>query len=114
MQGKSMGWLFVAITCALELVWVYGFNVASSGWHWALIVLVIVVDFAALAKACQVLPTGTVYAVFAAVGTIGAAVLDVALFERTLSVGQGLFMGLLVLGVVALKLADEPASGGAA
>ena len=114
MQGKSMGWLFVAITCALELVWVYGFNVASTGWHWALIVLVIVVDFAALAKACQVLPTGTVYAVFAAVGTIGAAVQDVALFERTLSVGQGLFMGLLVLGVVALKLADEPASGGAA
>ena len=80
----------------------------------ALIVLVIVVDFAALAKACQVLPTGTVYAVFAAVGTIGAAVLDVALFERTLSVGQGLFMGVLVLGVVALKLADEPESGDAA
>lgn len=104
MAGK--GWLFVALTCVFELVWVYGFNVASAWWHWIPIIAVILVDFQWLARACETLPTGTVYAVFAAVGTVGAALMDIFLFGGSFSVAKGAFMALLVAGVIALKLAD--------
>ncbi|MCL7714309.1 DMT family transporter [Stenotrophomonas mori] len=112
MAGK--GWMYVALTCAFELVWVYGFNVASAGWHWALIVAVIMVDFQWLARACRTLPTGTVYAVFAAVGTLGAALMDILLFDGHFSMAKGIFMAVLVVGVVALKLADGRGAEGAA
>ncbi|KRG63026.1 ligand-binding protein SH3 [Stenotrophomonas humi] len=104
MAGK--GWFYVALTCLFELVWVYGFNVATTWWHWIPIIAVILVDFQWLARACETLPTGTVYAVFAAVGTVGAALMDIFLFDGSFSVAKGAFMALLVVGVIALKLAD--------
>lgn len=103
----NKGWIYVALTCAVELVWVYGFNVASQWWHWILIVAVIVVDFYFLTKACEHLPTGTVYAIFAAAGTIGAALMDVFIFGGSFSWAKGLFMAILIAGIVALKLADN-------
>ena len=64
----NRAWIYVVITCVLELLWVFGFNVAHTWWHWALVILIILVDFYFLAKACETLPTGTVYAIFAAAG----------------------------------------------
>lgn len=110
---KLNPWIFVALTCLFELFWVYGFNTASKGWHWGLVVAVIGADFYFLAKACQSLPTGTVYAVFAAVGSAGTALMDRFLFNQPLSWGQIVCMFLLISGVVIVKLADgkEPSGG---
>lgn len=78
MINKS--WLFVILTSIFELVWLYGFNVASVWWHWIIIIVFVILDLQFLAKACEGLPTGTVYAVFAACGTIGTILMDVFLF----------------------------------
>lgn len=99
-------WLYVAATSFFELVWIFGFNVASVWWHWIPIVLFIFVDFHYLSKACETLPTGTVYAIFAAIGTIGTALMDVFFFGQTLSGGKIFFIVILVAGVIGLKLAD--------
>ncbi|MCM3757593.1 multidrug efflux SMR transporter [Sporosarcina aquimarina] len=99
-------WLYVAGTSFFELVWIFGFNVASVWWHWIPIVLFIFVDFHFLSKACATLPTGTVYAIFAAIGTIGTALMDVFFFGQTLSGGKIFFIVILVTGVIGLKLAD--------
>lgn len=99
-------WLYVAATSFFELVWIFGFNVASTWWHWIPIVLFILVDFHFLTKACESLPTGTVYAIFAAIGTIGTALMDVFFFDQTLSFGKIFFIAILVIGVIGLKLAD--------
>lgn len=103
----NKGWIYVILTCLFELFWVYGFNVASSWWHWLIIITVIIIDFYFLAKACETLPTGTVYAIFAAAGTVGTALMDFFLFEGALSLAKVFFMGLLVLGVIMLKLSDQ-------
>ncbi|WP_059105032.1 DMT family transporter [Shouchella shacheensis] len=103
----SKAWMYVFLTCLFELFWVFGFNVASTWWHWAIIVPIIIVDFIFLSKACESLPTGTVYAIFAAAGTVGTALMDIFIFGGAFSVAKGLFMGLLVIGVIALKLADN-------
>ena len=106
-------WIFVALTCLFELIWVYGFNTASKGWHWGLVVGVIVLDFYFLTKACQSLPTGTVYAVFAAAGSAGTVLMDRFLFNEPVSAGQLICIAILIGGVVLLKLSDakQPPGG---
>ncbi|GAF13063.1 quaternary ammonium compound-resistance protein SugE [Bacillus sp. JCM 19045] len=103
----NKGWIYVILTCLFELFWVYGFNVASAWWHWIIIITIILIDFYFLAKACETLPTGTVYAIFAAAGTVGTALMDLFLFEGALSVAKLFFMTLLVFGVILLKLSDQ-------
>lgn len=100
-------WLYVGLTSFFELVWLYGFNVASSWWHWIFIVTFIFIDFHFLTKACEELPTGTVYAIFAGIGTVGTALMDVYIFGGSLSTGKILFIIILVIGVIGLNLADK-------
>lgn len=105
MMGK--GWIYVTMTSFFELVWIYGFNVATVWWHWIPIVMFILIDFHFLTKACEALPTGTVYAVFAAIGTLGTALMDILLFGQTISIEKVMFMVILIIGVIGLKLADN-------
>ncbi|NOJ71699.1 DMT family transporter [Paenibacillus alvei] len=106
----NRSWMYVILTCLFELLWVFGFNVASSWWHWAIILGIITVDFHFLAKACEKLPTGTVYAIFAGAGTVGTALMDVLFFGGSLSIGKIVFMIMLIAGVIGLKLADQAGS----
>lgn len=107
----NKAWLFVLLTSIVELIWVYGFNVANTWWHWLIIVSIILLDFMFLSKACETLPTGTVYAVFAAFGTIGTALMDVFIFDGDFSFSKGFFIAVIVSGVIALKLTDNEPDG---
>ncbi|MFD0590959.1 DMT family transporter [Paenibacillus sp. GCM10027627] len=114
----NKGWTYVLLTCLFELFWVYGFSVAAAPWHWGIILVIIMTDFYFLSKACETLPTGTVYAIFAAAGTVGTALMDIFIFGGEFNVAKGIFMGLLVVGVITLKMADnksdaEPRKGAA-
>ncbi|WP_232697363.1 DMT family transporter [Brevibacillus daliensis] len=110
----NKSWFYVMMTCLFELLWVYGFNVAESWWHWTIIIVIILVDFQFLAKACENLPTGTVYAIFAGLGTVGTALMDVFLFGGSFNLGKIFFMGVLLVGVIGLKLADNKEEKGVA
>lgn len=103
----NKAWMYVAITSFFELVWIVGLNIASEWWHWVFIVLFIVIDFHFLTKACELLPTGTVYAVFAGVGTVGTALIDVFFFGGSLGIGKMIFIIVLVIGVIGLNIADK-------
>lgn len=102
----NKSWIYVGLTSICELLWIYGFNVASVSWHWAIIIPIIVIDFWFLAKACEGLPTGTVYAIFAAAGTIGAALMDVYLFDQNFTTIKIVFIGIIIIGVTMLNIAD--------
>ncbi|MDQ0216367.1 paired small multidrug resistance pump [Oikeobacillus pervagus] len=104
---KNKAWFFVFLTCFFELVWIYGFNIANSWWHWVIIITIIFTDFHFLPRACETLPTGTVYAVFAGVGTVGTVLMDVFLFGGSFSAGKALFIAILVIGVIGLNIADN-------
>ncbi|SDC81324.1 paired small multidrug resistance pump [Terribacillus halophilus] len=104
-MNKSL--IFLVLTCLFELLWVFGFNVAYSPWHWIVIGGVILLDFYFLSKACESLPTGTVYAIFAGAGTIGSALMDIYIFDGSFNVMKALFMLLIVAGVIMLKLSDN-------
>lgn len=106
----NRAWIYVIMNCLFELLWILGFNVANAWWHWAIIVPIIIVDFLVLSKACELLPTGTVYAIFAAAGTVGTSLMDVFIFGEAFSMEKGFFIGLLVIGVIALNLTDNSKS----
>jgi len=112
----NKAWIYVLLTSVSELIWIYGFNAAAVWWHWILVVAFLTLDLHFLAKACETLPTGTVYAIFSATGTLGTAWMDVYMFGGTLSLGKIGFMALLVAGVIGLKLTDDkqPEAKGAA
>src|SRR5690625_3299838 len=103
----SRAWTYVALTSFFELVWIYWFNIVSVWWQWIFIIIFIMIDFYFLTKACELLPTGTVYAIFAAVGTLGTALMDIWIFDEPISVGKVIFMIILVVGVIGLKMADS-------
>lgn len=100
-------WLYVFLTSLFELFWIYGFNVASTWWHWGIIIPLIIIDFLFLAKATETLPTGTVYAIFAAAGTVGTALMDIFIFDGHFDFSKGFFIIVIVIGVIALNIADS-------
>ncbi|CAH2716913.1 MULTISPECIES: multidrug efflux SMR transporter [Neobacillus] len=103
----NKAWIYVMLTCLFELFWVYGFNTADTWWQWVIVIGIIFIDFHFLPEACKSLPTGTVYAIFAGVGTIGTVLMDVFLFGGSFSIGKALFIAIIVLGVIGLNLADN-------
>jgi len=102
----NKAWIYVALTSLFELIWLYGFNVASAWWHWAIIVVFVLLDLNFLAKACEGLPTGTVYAIFAAIGTVGTTLMDYFLFNETITLEMLFFMGIILIGVIGLNIFD--------
>lgn len=103
----SRYWIYVILTCVFELLWVYGFNVATHTSHWIVIILIIAADFYFLSKACEGIATGTVYAIFAGAGTVGSSLMDVFLFDGTFTVLKVVFIITILIGVTMLKLADN-------
>lgn len=103
----NKSWMYVLFTSLAELVWIYGFNTASEWWHWLGIIGFILLDLHFLAKACENLPTGTVYAIFAAFGTVGTFLMDVFLFDEQVNAIKILFILFILTGVIGLKLADN-------
>jgi paired small multidrug resistance pump len=102
----NRAWIYVLLTCFFELIWVYGFNTAHNWWQWAIVIGVIFMDFHILPKACATIPTGTVYAIFSGAGTIGTVLMDAFLFGKNFSIGELLFVALIISGVIGLNLAD--------
>lgn len=103
----NKGWTYVVLTCIFELLWIYGFNAAESWPHFILIALIIVADFYFLEKACETIQTGTVYAIFSAVGTVYTALMDTLIFNVEFTIAKGFFIALLIAGVISLKLAEN-------
>lgn len=103
----NKSWIYVVLTSLAELVWIYGFNTAHIWWHWLLIICFICMDLHFLAKACENLPTGTVYAIFAGFGTIGTFLMDLFLFDETIGWGKVGFIVVIIAGVIGLKLSDN-------
>jgi quaternary ammonium compound-resistance protein SugE len=59
-----------------------------------------------LGMAMKSLPVGTSYAVWVGVGAVGTAILGIVLFGESASAGRLLSLGLIVAGIVGLKLAS--------
>lgn len=61
-----------------------------------------------LSAALREIDVGIGYAVWAGIGSIGAVLFGSVVFDQTLTWFQGLWLAVIIAGVVWLKLADSP------
>jgi len=101
----AWSWLFLAGLC--EVAWAYGLKL-SNGFTRpipSLVTLVgITVSFLLLSQALKMLPLGIAYAVWTGIGALGGVLVGVWLGGDHLSPWQIGSLGLVLVGLVGLKL----------
>lgn len=99
--SKNRAWLYVAAGGALEIVWAMGFKYeAVPSW---LVLISLLLSFDLIIRASKALPIGTVYAVFAGIGTVGTVIVE-AVMEGSISPAKVGIILLLLVFIIGLKL----------
>jgi small multidrug resistance pump len=99
-------WMMLAIAIVAELVGTTALklSVGFTRIPWAaLVVAGYAVSFYLMAQTLKTLPIGVVYAIWAGVGTVGTAVIGLAIFGESLTALKALGIALIVGGVIALN-----------
>ncbi|MFC6347953.1 DMT family transporter [Vagococcus carniphilus] len=103
----NRSWLSIVIAAVFEVMWVIGLKHAASPIEWTGTVIAIFISFYLMIKAGEKLPVGTVYAVFVGLGTTGTILVDAFIFKQPVSVMTIVFLGILLIGVMGLKLSSD-------
>ena len=102
-----MNWLFLFVAGIFEIAWAIGLKY-TEGWSrlWPSIatVVLMIASFYFLSLAVKTLPIGTAYAVWTGIGTVGAALLGMLLFDEPRDIVRMLCILLIVAGIAGLKL----------
>ncbi len=104
-----MAWLILVAAGLFEVGWAVGLKYTEGFTRPLPTVLTVgamVVSLGLLGVALRTLPLGTAYAVWTGVGTVGTALLGIWLFREPADLLRLLCIGLIVLGIVGLKLAS--------
>lgn len=102
-------WLMLAGAGLLEIVWAIGLKYADGFTKpvpSAITIAAMMVSIWLLAAAARELPIGTAYAVWTGIGAVGAALLGMMLFNESANVVRLACIGLIVAGIVGLKLSS--------
>ena len=104
-----MAWLLLVIAGLLEVGWAIGLKYTEGFtrlWPTVGTVGAMVLSIGLLGVAMKTLPVGTAYAVWVGIGAVGTAALGIVLLGEVASVGRVASLGLIVAGIVGLKLAS--------
>jgi len=102
-----MAWIFLSVAGLFEIGWAVGLKYTdgfSRPVPSALTVLAMIGSFWLLALALRSIPLGTAYAVWTGIGAVGTAALGILLFAEPVSALRLASIGLIVAGIVGLKL----------
>lgn len=105
-----MAWITLGIAGLLEVLWAISLKL-SAGFtepRWSVVtVAAMAASFYFLAQALKALPVGTAYAVWTGIGAVGTAILGIALFGESAAPARLVCIGLIVAGIVGLKLTAD-------
>ena len=102
-----MAWVFLAVAGLFEIVWAIALKYADGFtklWPSAVAVVGMILSVVLLVLALRTLPGGTAYAVWTGIGTVGAALLGMILFQEPATAIRIGCIGLIVCGIAGLKL----------
>ncbi len=102
-----MSWILLFVAGLFEIGWAIGLKYTDGFTRvvpTALTVVSMVASVALLGLALKELPVGTAYAVWTGIGTVGTAILGMVLFGDPATVLRLLCIGLIVAGILGLKL----------
>ena len=100
-------WSYLIIAGMLEIAWAIGLKY-TEGWTRLVPSLItgalLVASFYFLSLAVRTLPIGTAYAVWTGIGTVGAAILGMVLFDEPRDIVRVICIMLIIAGIAGLKL----------
>jgi quaternary ammonium compound-resistance protein SugE len=102
-----MAWVYLVAAGLLEIIWAIGLKYTEGFTRLTPSVVTITamaVSVALLGIALRDLPVGTGYAIWTGIGTVGTAVLGIWLFNEPATAFRLASIGLIVAGIVGLKL----------
>jgi quaternary ammonium compound-resistance protein SugE len=103
-----MAWLILFIAGICEIGWAVGLKYTEGFTRPVPSVLTagaMIVSLVLLGFALKTLPVGTGYAVWTGIGAVGTAILGIVLFGESMEPMRLASIGLIVAGIVGLKLA---------
>ena len=100
-------WIMLAAAGVLEIGWAIGLKYTDGFTRlvpslWTVASMAVSLLF--LGLALKTLPVGTAYAVWTGIGAVGVAILGMVLFAEPATIARLGCIGLIVAGIVGLKL----------
>jgi quaternary ammonium compound-resistance protein SugE len=102
-----MSWVYLFVAGLFEIGWAIGLKYTNGFTRLVPTVLTaasMAISLGLLGVALKTLPVGTAYAIWTGVGAVGTAILGVYLLGEPATVGRLVCIGLIVSGIVGLKL----------
>ena len=104
-----MAWLYLVTAGLFEWGWPVGLKLGMTEtglrWGWIGFAAVCMVASGALLLIAQrTIPMGTAYAVWTGIGAAGTFLLGIALFGEPATLARFFFVGLILVGILGLKL----------
>lgn len=105
-----MAWIILLLAGLAEVGWAVGLKYTEGFtrlWPTLGTVTAMIGSLLLLGLALKTLPLGTAYAIWTGIGTIGTVILGIALFGESAALLRLACIGLIVAGIVGLKLVTE-------
>jgi len=105
-----MAWTLLGLAGLFEIGWAIGLKYTVGFTRLvpsALTALSMVISVVLLGLALKTLPVGMGYAVWTGIGTVGTALLGIYLFSEPATAMRLVCIGLIVSGILGLKLASS-------
>lgn len=102
-----MAWVYLFIAGIAEIGWALGMKYTdgfSKPVPTALTLVVMAISVVFLALAVKHLPLGTAYAIWTGIGTLGTVILGIWLFNEPSDLIRLLCIGLIIVGIIGLKV----------
>ncbi|MDO9418884.1 quaternary ammonium compound efflux SMR transporter SugE [Pararhizobium sp.] len=102
-----MAWIILVLAGLFEIGWTIGLKYTdgfSKPLPTVLTLIAITISLGLLGLAVKTLPIGTAYAVWTGIGTVGTVILGIVLFAEPATAVRLGCIGLIVGGIVGLKL----------
>jgi len=104
-----MSWIILVLAGLFEIGWAIGLKYTegfTKFWPTVGTVTAMVISVGLLGVAMRDLPVGTAYAIWVGIGAVGTVILGMVLMGDAASPGRLISLGLIIAGIIGLKLAS--------
>lgn len=108
-----MPWVILVIAGLFEVTWAIGLKYTDGFtrfWPTVGTLIALVISMALLGLAVRSLPIGTAYAVWTGIGAVGTVILGIVLMGDSASPARLACVGLILAGIIGLKILTPAAS----
>ncbi|VXB76090.1 multidrug efflux system protein [Luteimonas sp. 9C] len=104
-----MSWIILVLAGLFEIGWAVGLKYTEGFtklWPTVGTVAAMAISVGLLGVAMRDLPVGTAYAIWVGIGAVGTVILGIVLMGDAASPARLISLGLIVAGIIGLKLAS--------